>query len=512
MSDSYWSTQGQTPAQPVLSGTPGDALLRPYLGLRGADGVSLSNPQIAQDAESLFPSYTATGNVMPAPPADFANPTPASFAKWHSAHQMAYVGAHGSSGTFTDGATTVAGRWATIGTAPAEPITIMVSADGKSLVMLNTLTPEDIAKLPLQDQIILAGLPEFRSRLAAQFSLRPAAGDGDPSTIRAQLKTLVTNAATSITSSPRFVAGKRADFLADPANRAPYYHYLFLGQLEVLSAKLDGMAIFSTDQIKAQIKDVMARYARLERYQNTPPPPAGQSRNSTDGDGALQHSISVFIQTESRLYDIAVQSAQIARTGMFGARRLDAAGLTFVLQNMNTQAAEAKAEAKTEEMSQNNRLLEDYTAMQKLLTTTLKAYTSTGHKTLVALGGATSATPMLNDLPEPKARNQSAAHMFDASYAKGGSPANIFHPFEREKGITRPLLALINGAGLHRHDKRIWDKFSVDMGEVTKQIGQDTQLRMDEINQLNKAKNRHYELASNVLNKSGELLRAMTSF
>ena len=45
--------------------------------------------------------------------------------------------------------------------------------------------------------------------------------------------------------------------------------------------------------------------------------------------------------------------------------------------------------------------------------------------------------------------------------------------------------------------------------EANRQLGQDNQLIMNEITQLNREKNRHYDLATNTINKMTGMLRSI---
>lgn len=514
MVDTYWNTQSQVPANKVLDPTPGDALLRPYLGLRGSVGVSLSAPQIAADAAALFPVFDGVSNILPNPPADYAAPTPASFMQWHSAHQVAWLGDFGTIITATDGPATITSRAATLG-AGSNSLRLVLSADARQAIAVNTLTPDTIAKLPLEDQRLIALDPTFQTEIADPFGLRPASGDTSIDTVRTLMRQGVLAAQAIIQSAPDFVAGQGAAFLANPALRSNLYHYMFLEELGLLSQRLDGMAIFHPDSITAEVKAISERFERLHAYKSVVPEtttttPSGTANvNSSDGGASMAQAAEIFVQVESRIYDMAVQRFNIAQTGLFQSRRLDTPSLTFLLQNMQTMSDEAKAEGKTEEMNQNNRLLEDYAAMQRALTRTLQVY------------NAPAVTPAslvaLADGPATIAQADAPVMMFASRFAPGGfggAAANTYHPVERLKNIERPLLDLVEtDAPLWVGQKKsYWDRAANSLGEATKQLGQDTQIQMDTINQLNKMKNRHFELASNVLNKTAEMLRMLSSF
>ncbi|NIZ11993.1 hypothetical protein [Phaeobacter sp. HF9A] len=504
--DTFWTTQNSGAYDPVLDETLGDTFDAPHSYLADALSNGTLAAQLASDAAQLYPVFDGETNVLAGQPDDFASPTAESFLNWHTGHQLAWLKQYGTERT-VDGLTVVSGSFAG-GSPAAQALTVVLSQDGASVITLNTLTPERIATLSLDDQKALAGMAEFRAIVADTFNLAPATADGTSDQLRTEIKTVIQSAASQIAATSTYTPGARATFLADPSSRGDLYHYLFTEQLELLSDRLDGMAIFDIDKINLAVADILERFTRLERYKTMTPEVAGTVNsfaNSTDGGAAVAAAAELFLTIETRIYDTQVQSRDLSSSGEYNGRDVDAPGLIFLFQTFATYASEAKADAKTEELNQNNKLLEDYARLQELLNDTLNAFSEAGAAAEVGLGGVST----LAELEDLAAGNALILAMFDTGAVNADT--NTMHPSEAEQGLNRPTLPLISsdGSTLVPHSKEDWNAFATNIGEMTTLIGQDSEVRMAEVTELGETKNRQYQLGSNVLNKMTNIIRSI---
>jgi hypothetical protein len=498
----HWATQNRDPGQPVIQPTPGDALERPYTALSVSATDQLDWARVSADARTIFPVFDGRVNLMPGRPAEFASPGAASFMTWHAAHQLEYLNTHGSLRTLSDDIGDLSARVATV---PGPPdLTVFLTQDGRQAITLATLRPTDIALLSLEDQRVLAALPEFLDTIAPAFNLRPAVGDAGPEAVRDALKADIAEIRTRIEASPAFVPDRQALFESDPAARRELYHYFFLAQLDILETRLDRMAIFEPDAINELLAGLGERYLRLERYQSmTAEIPASDSTlprnvNTSDGGTSVASAAEIFLGVEARLYDIARARFDLAETGEFNGRPADVPQMIFILQSLATRASEAEAEGKTEELNQNNILLKDYSRMQDILNRTLKLFADRGSDAEVSVAAYGS-------LAEVSPEDRAVISMFNEGTMDA---ANTFHPVESERSVLRPLLDML-GTPMATHPKDVWDRFSLNLGEATQQIGRDSQIRMQEIARMNEQKNRHYEMGSNVLSRTAEIIRSI---
>jgi len=516
-SDTFWTTQGLTPARSLFQQTPGDLQGNPAGLLRGIAPDGARSAALATADQTIFPRFDGVTNLVPRRPADFAAPTPDSFARWHGFHQVEYLRTHGTATTVTDGADTFTVYTATLGTQsdPFFNLQAVLAQDGTQVIILNTLSAADLAGLPLADQRALAANPIFREHFAGPLGLTPNTAITSTQAARDQMRTEILNRIAIIQNAPSYDPGRQADFDADPAARPGLYHYLFTGQLQILSDRLASMGIFHPDTIKAEADAILTRFARLERYMGLTPEgtmvlqtlPTGV--NATDQGASIRSAQSILAGIEMRLFDLATASRSVALTGIYEGKRVDTPDMVFLFQTFETYANEAEAEARSEDLKQLNALLSDYTMMQRLLNTTLQSYDPVAladPDTVERKGllGETSTTAAAFT-----ALNRRVLAMFDTLLTGAQSP-NSGHPIETELALTRPTESIILfGSTLQEHPKPIWDAFARNLAEATKILNQDTQIRMDEIAELNRTKNRSYDLASNTLNRMADILRSV---
>lgn len=180
----------------------------------------------------------------------------------------------------------------------------------------------------------------------------------------------------------------------------------------------------------------------------------------------------------------------------------------FLFPTFQNYSNEAEAEARSEELKQLQRLLEDYTAFQKLINATLQVFDP------VKL-----ADP--DTVEEPGLKGQGSINasfdaqerrliaMFDARLT--GAVANSsWNPVEVTRTLARPVDSLQSfGSLLTQNSKTFWDALARNIAEATKILNQDSQLRMDEISSLNRQKHRNYDLATNTLNNLADMLRSI---
>lgn len=533
--DTFWSTQGKTPANAVLDPTLGDSKAIPYLQ-QVTSTTSAINPQAGIDDAVIFPRFDGVTNLVPDRPANFATPAPEDFANWHAYLQVEYLNEQGTTVTINDAGTNINLQYVRIGTDTDETRNLhaVLSQDGQRVIVLNNLQLADIAKLPLADQRALSGLAIFRTLVADRLGLEPNSTQTDATARRDALKSLLTGNETLIRDATSFVgvpdeSGRTAFFQADLSRRTQYYHYLFIDQLAILSEKLDKMAIFSPDVIVAEAGEILERFQRLDRYRSvqqevSASTVAGYENakfavNSLDELASIRQAGDLLVGVELRLYDLASASREISNEGSYQGRILDTPNMVFMLQTFNNYRNEAKAEALAEELNQYNKLLQDYTTFQKLLNLTLQAYDPVAladpdtNEELGLKGAGYPDTSSYNSFTDFSDNDQKVISMFDTTLSSGVS--NTYHPIEASKTLTRPTENLMDSyttfSTMRSYSKGTWDAMAVNISEATKIINQDTQLRMDEINKLNKAKNRHYELATSSLNKMAGILRAITS-
>jgi hypothetical protein len=500
----------------------------------------------------------------------------ADFTVWHSRHQVDFLLEEGLQAysppapnsppdplppgtrtvqyyTFTDGPTFVLGQ------------------DGRKVYNVEALSFAEIATMPLADQEALAGLPAFQARAEALL-MRPLPGE-TVAEVRAEMIGNVDALITDIEARTNYDAGDRdrflEGFLFDASLRVELYPHLFIEQLKLYKLRLENMALFSEARVGDFLTELSERFDRVKSYHDVTPeaPVTGgliNGVNALDSGRTMSTGLGIFIEMESQLFQIALAKAYLTTTGtliepirgklfstqeMLNAavdnvnggyldyssfltaqatdiydritagtsrqRFLDGPSLIFVLQTFSNYEAEAEAQIKSEELNQETKLLQDYSAMQKLVNDTLSEFEPEPDFDDEDAPAETLAFLNLATVSQLSAEQTLTASMFDTTASLNGGN-NSYHPIEAAKQRLapeefRPTVAIASGGVLLKYQKSVWDQLAVSIGESTKLISQDSQIQMDAINKLSRQKNRHYELGSNVLNKVTDLLRDLTS-
>jgi hypothetical protein len=511
---------------------------QPYTLL--SQGTTVMAQKVLDDAAALFPEYDGITNVPPRLPDDFSDPSPQSFGLWHTAAQVAYLKAQEP-----DWQTKPAVK--TFGNAASafDNQTWLLSADGRSVINVNTLQTTDIARLSLADQTRLAELPAFIEIHADPKGLWPSSANGvqtggaaaPPATVaeaRARIQALITEFEELVKTSSNYSAANRGDPVTSD-NLAQRYPNLFFDQIDILRRRVDNMAIFSFDAIGQLVSDLQKRFLRIERYATvTQPQPDTRnlgmtfSANSTDNLAGVKRALNIFLRSEVQQRDIAAAKNEIVVLGTLNGRVLDTPNMIFVLQTQDNYAKEAEARAQSEELNQINSLVQSYTGMQKMLNTTLTKFDPVKFQEnnkddfdkkneKQPFLGLTGINFLDTDGNPISAADRNILSMFERSYVLANN--NKFHPFEQEKGTQRPAITVfgdvVPGLGVpgsfSPQTQKEWDLASQNLAKVSKILSQESQLQMDRINALSREKNRNYDIATETLTKMTDILRSIVN-
>lgn len=451
----------------------------------------------------------------------------------------------------------------------------LLSQDGDRVIRLNSLTYTEIARLSIADQRALASLSEFRETVGSEMDLLPDTTATQATAVTDARQTMIDQADTFIDAIKADINAIEAEigqtiigsteveqqltrdaFLSDASVRGDYWPYFFIEQIELYKAKFENMALFNQDRILTELNEIKDRFDRFVQYYSFPSEGTNttglkENINASDSGTTVSAGLSVFLRVESSLFELGLEKAYIATTGTFLTHSeiiqkaydtdtatfldlttflsntsqgietntdptvqattgavLSGPNMLFLVQNHRSQELEAEAEAKSEELNQSNKLLEDYGLMQNMINDTLNVFSSDGSSTdeTHALLGETDVNNLNTD---DHPLGYTIASMFDTS----ANADNAGHPVEVGKSITRPTASLgtTTSDTLTAQSRTYWDSFASTLGDMTKNISQDSEIRLDEVSTLNKSKNRAFDLGSNTLSKLTDILRNITS-
>lgn len=528
--DTMWERMGFNGASAIgIAGID----TRPYTRL--SEGDSGMAQAVLDDAAAIFPVFDGVTNLaLPLPP-DYASPSLNGFVTWHTAHQVQFLKEQAPNWAAGDL------RAVTFGTSsdPALNETFLLSADGTRVIRVATLLAGDIAQLPLEDQQRLAeDVPAFRAIHANPIGLWPAddifnlaasGGTAPPATVaeaRQRIEDTMILPLETIVLARHDPARRNETITAD--NIAALYPNLFLDQIASLRRRLAEMAIFNPNVIGQITADLKTRFDRIDSYANVTrqAATAGFNRlteavNTTDNLAGIGRALNVFLQSELRQRDLLAVADTIVFDGTFSNRKVDTPMMVFVFQTQENYSDEAEAQARSEEMNQMKALLESYTRMQDIVNQTIRTFDPVQfqkdnenapnadelfeEKTL--LGGLT-ADSLLSSLTTS---DFLVLSMFDRTASRASS--NTFLPIENETNSIRPSFPFFyDGSNLLKpYKQQEWDLFSQDLSKISKVLSADAEARMDAINRVAKEKNRHYELATETINKMTEILRSIVN-
>lgn len=519
--DGYWQSMGLDGGS--AQGYAG-VETRPYTRL--SEGGASMAQKVLDDAALIFPEFDGVVNKAAPPPANFANPDFAAFANWHTAHQVQFLKEQSPAWAAGDF------RAVTFGSSgnAAENQTFVLSADGQRVYFVNTLMPVDVAKMPLEDQERLADLPAFRALISNPQGWWPADGlPGEPpppATVAEARERIEADflgpLEQLIKGSPFYDDTRRGEVLA-AGNLGELYHNLFLDQIDMLRQRLAKMAVFDPNSVGLLVKDWRERFQRIERFATvTAQQTSGISGltaavNSLDNLAGVGRGLKVFLRSELRLRDLMDGSNQIVFSGTFNGQVTDTPMMVFLLQTQKNNAAEAAAQAKSEELNEMKALVQIYTKIQQLVNETMQKFDpvafgavpgrkETDEEKIGFLGRTGVIFP-----PPLTAEQKIVLSMFETSLAKANN--NTFHPLETVANAPRPTFDFVGSDAnmFIKHSQTEWDLFSQNLSKTSKVLSADSQARMDEINRISRGKNRNYELASETLNRMTDILRSIVN-
>jgi hypothetical protein len=496
----------------TISGTP------IYLRLADADGKLLTD-DLLQESLSLEDGvpYDGETRLLGNRPADFGDPAsaasfPSGFRYWNTIYQLEWLKAYAANHPNSILKTSDGGKdLSTIsvslpyGSASNSPINILVTTgligqvSGLRLgvTILDDLTPEKLRRMPLDDQRLIAAHPEFDRLIAQPFALRPSAGESI-ATAREAMKAILNELKNTIAAAPALPSSTDSSLPTNPAT-------LISDAIDLSLANLDKMAIFSTDAILQLRSDLTERYQRLVTYGEALRGFETSGAKETDATGymsmddraALRGTYEIFVQSAKRQLDVEQTAAQIADAGVFNGKSLDLAGLTYSFQVMGNYGGEAEMQARTEEIRARSTLLNIYSVVQKLINRT-SASVQDPEKSKD--GVVTQPEGGLVFDKDNKETEERALKLFLA----GGGITLALHPAEVALNIERPTLTDTVMT------KGNWDLFAASLSGAVRVLDRDVQTLSDAVNAVSRERNRHFDMATEVVQKMSDMITSIT--
>lgn len=493
----------------TVSGTP------MYLRMPDADGRFL-NDAMRAEANALAASSPFDGatKLLTGRPVDFGDPTtatffPGGFRFWHTAHQLEWLKAYQGPGASMLASNDTGTASSTLsvslpsGSASGETMHVLLTtglnggASGQKLgvTILNDLTADRLQRMPVDDQRLIASHPQFGALMADPFGLRPSAGE-TIAQARDAMRATLQELRDLVSGSP---ALPPSDDPGQPVNPAE----LILEAIDLALGNLDRMGVFfppTIDDLRARLA---AQYERLslfgEALRNFTAPETGTTGYiSADDRAGLRGAYEIFVQSSARMLDVARAAAEVVATGRFNGKILDVAGMTFTFQVLANYQGEAEMQGRTEEIRARNALLANYSVMQKLVNRT-SADVKPPEKAKDGKVDLPKGDLVFDPAIEAIERKVLRMFLVDPAVTK------VQHPSERQLGLTRPPLSATSLT------KAEWDTFGTILSGAVRVLDRDVQSLSDQVNAISRERNRHFDLATEVMQKMASIVSEISA-
>jgi hypothetical protein len=537
----------------------------PYYHVDGS-AAGTPSPIVQASAEALFPTLDgddATLGVEDRPAEFYTTPTMLnsgttaekdakktaflqSFATWHSAYQLEYIKKNTTNGVLD----------ITVDGPPSARMTAVVSAsDDTKLFIVQALDKNAFSRMTFVEQNQVAATPAF-AEIATRLGLTGVSAATVPSVVGSGQKTaqaavdelakyidesFATNKGVTQTFVPGpvpadgivgdtkvtyTVAGPNLYLKTVSPSMPPEDREAFTGQLDVLTAQLTTMGVVSPADINKKLAALKERFDRAFAFWDVKGPtektvnmvqpdqevPTYTDVISLDGDlSGINRGYQIFIAQERRIGELAKQRMEIATT--FSGKQLDVPTLVYKFQSLYNLSLEAEVVMETEDINQQNDLLKTYAAMQDLVNKVLSTFEKADSDKRT-IDGKTDDVDGYKDMTNAERKLLS---MFEDVQGTGQK-----HPLDRLRNIDRPLHdffrqqeyvdlldMVINRFDLNKFSHTQYSTFGTRLSEKVTLINQNSQIKMNDVNSLDKQRNRHFELANNALSKMAEMIQSI---
>lgn len=472
----------------------------PYHYLPGSASGG-SSPAVQNGAEALFPSLDGVTTRLPAnerPDGFDTNVATltsesaikafaAKFSSWHSAYQLEFLKKNGN----------------VLSLPPSgKPIfnAFVSSTDPRKHYIIQSLDKNTIARMSTADQAQLAALPGF-SAIAGPLGLTKADAAVFPGGMTAgqYLDKMIADIDASKTTN-----------INPKTNMPDADRAAFTSQLAILKEQLAASGVINAADIQKKVTELKERFDRAFAFFDVIPPSVVDFPNdgniwvnviTIDGDiSGLQRGYQVFIAQEKRIAELAEARMRIVRdNGVLFGKQLDVPYLVAQFQSLYNSSLESQVVMETEEINQQNDLLKTYAKMQDAVNRTLSSFAKADEK----------GKPFLNktgqgDIQESERRLYA---MFDTEANAG---VRQKHPLETLRKLERPLFDFVADKGtFHKYTHPQWSTFATRLSDTVTIINQNSQIKMNDVNSLDKQRNRHFELANNALAKMNDIIQSI---
>jgi len=300
-----------------------------------------------------------------------------------------------------------------------------------------------------------------------------------------------------------------AEMRARPEKMADADLQPYLDQLQHLRDQVNRQEILKPAAILKKIKDIRDAFTRAAHFADIEPQTYGPDGGGTshysnvislDDGAAVSRGYRIFVESDR---EIAAAEAKLQDL-LQHARNLDPAMLVMEIMRLNQTITNARSARESQELEQQNELATTYAAMQDAVNETLRQFgeEKEGETKRFTLYGKTNYADLTD-------RQKKVVAMFSTLLGKESQR----HPLEEARSVERPLMDLIenkDGYPLVAYTNAQWNTFGTQLSEVVTLLGQNTQLKMNDINTLQQLSTSQFEAISKALSRISEMISTIS--
>ncbi|QFT33968.1 hypothetical protein FIV00_25960 [Labrenzia sp. THAF82] len=323
-----------------------------------------------------------------------------------------------------------------------ERIDVLEGDDGRTVLILQDITKNDLAQLSIKDQtrivnyLTRSDVPdEVKQKLAFQWE---AEVGGTVEQNRETAAALVEAAREKIEA-------------ADSKFDEP-----FLTQLDIIDEKITETAIFSLGTLQAEADGVLERFERVSSFEKSVslsyqfPEESNRADtfavNSSDFDASMKETLTQLVDQEKRFVDLKRQRLSIAKAD----NQFDLPTLVAAFQITYNIEKDIVSAQKTLELEQNNEVVKFYSDLQRMLQEVQKKFDPSKPEEKRNIFGSTASSANTTGVFVPRKPGHQASIV-------ALSPENIDFDFQ---GVNFDLIVSDSNQNISTRDARTLAMFS----------------------------------------------------
>lgn len=277
----------------------------------------------------------------------------------------------------------------------------------------------------------------------------------------------------------------------------------FLEQIEMVQQQVERQEILKPLTIQKTLAGIKEAFERAASFRNIEAQDeATPYRNviSLDNGATINSGYALLVRSEKEIAALNKKILSLLASG----QNMDPGEFVAQIMVLSRNISTMKEVRETEDLKQRDSLLQTYAAMQNAVNDTIKQFTGSTDEEdkSVSLCGKAS----YDDLSDIQKK---VASMFSTLL---GSDSQL-HPLEQRNSLQRPLMDMIesrDGYPLAKYTNAQWNVFATQLSAIVTQLGQGTQIKMNDITTLRQTSTSQFEKAVRSISQTADLVGSIS--